>query len=159
MIILGSSCQSLLLAYISKHLHWYNLHQISSLLLLGFSDQKINDNACLLEVYKFTTHRNVYTVLQIGFQQDVYEVSENDSFVTVCIELLEGSACCRPVNARLYTKDGNATGTGIYCDIFDALDACTIKSIFKPVAIASTYRPDILKLPRWTNKVITIAPI
>ena len=36
---------------------------------------------------------------------------ENASFVTVCIELLEGCACCRPVNVRLYTEDGNATGT------------------------------------------------
>lgn len=56
----------------------------------------------------------MFTVLQIGFQQDVYEVYENASFVTVCIELLEGSACCRPVNARLYTEDGNATGTLVH---------------------------------------------
>ena len=63
--------------------------------------------------YNIITYHNAYTVLQIGLQQEVYEVYENASFVTVCIELLEGCACYRPVNARLYTEDGNATGTTV----------------------------------------------
>ena len=58
---------------------------------------------------------NIFTpfspsVVQIGLQQDIYEVSENGSLVSVCMQLLEGFPCHRPVDARLYTMDGNATG-------------------------------------------------
>lgn len=69
-------------------------------------------------------HACLHIVLRIGLQQDVYEVYENASLATVCIELLEGCACHRPVNARLYTEDGNATG-----NMFGTMHAYNIISI------------------------------
>lgn len=50
------------------------------------------------------------TVVEIGLQQNFYEVSENAGSVPVCIQLLKGSTCYRPANARLYTNDGSAIG-------------------------------------------------
>lgn len=51
-------------------------------------------------------------VIQIGLDNDLIVVSEDVSSISVCVELIEGNACYRPVNARLLTRDGSAKGIG-----------------------------------------------
>ena len=55
----------------------------------------------------------MYTVVQIGFEELVYEVNEEDGTVRVYVSILDG-ALSSDVVVGIVTGDGTATGTYIY---------------------------------------------
>ena len=83
----------------------------------NYPDTHVNsqshNNYLLYTVLNSHAYYTLYcTVVQLGFQQADYTVSEGDGSAHVCIQLMQGSRCRRPVVIRVHTVQCDPGASG-----------------------------------------------